>query len=201
MFWTFFWFELRLRLRSISTYVFFLIPFLMMFFSVSVQDFGPVGPGKVLLNGPFALTLNFGQLTSFGCILIAAIFGPAILRDFHQDTYSLIFTKPISKFGYLGGKWLASFVVTVFIFSGLIFGAMLGKFMPWADKTRLAPIHLWWHLQPFVSITVVNIFFLGALFFCVAALSRRIVVVYLQGVTLLALAQITDTRLPLAVKL
>jgi len=158
-----------------------------MFFSVSVQDFGPVGPGKVLLNGPFALTLNFGQLTSFGCILIAAIFGPAILRDFQQDTYSLIFTKPISKFGYLGGKWLASFVVTVFIFSGLVFGAMLGKFMPWADKTRLAPIHLWWHLQPFFSITVVNIFFLGALFFCVAALSRRIVVVYLQGVSLLAL--------------
>lgn len=158
----------------------------MMFFSVSVQDFGPVGPGKVLLNGPFALTLMFGQLTSFGCILIAAIFGPAILRDFHQDTYSLIFTKPISKFDYLGGKWLASFVVTVLIFSGLIFGAMLGRFMPWADETRLAPIHLWWHLQPFLSITVVNIFFLGALFFCVAALSRRIVFVYLQGVTLLA---------------
>lgn len=187
MFWTFFWFELRLRLRSISTYVFFLMPFLMMFFSVSVQDFGPVGPGKVLWNGPYALMLGFGQLTAFGSILIAAIFGPAILRDFQQDTYSLIFTKPISKFGYLAGKWAASFVVTVFVFSGLVWGAMVGKFMPWADKTRLAPIHLWWHLQAFFSITVVNIFFLGALFFCVAALSRRIVVVYLQGVSLLAL--------------
>jgi ABC-2 type transport system permease protein len=187
MFWAFFRFELKLRFRSVSTYIFFLIPFLMMFFSVSVEDFGPIGAGKILLNGPFALLINFGQLTGFGSILIAAIFGPAILRDFQQDTYALIFTKPVRKFDYLGGKWLASFVVTLFVFSGLVWGGMVGTFMPWADKTRLAPVQLIAYLKPFFEISVINIFFLGALFFCVAALSRRIVVVYLQGVSVLAL--------------
>ena len=59
--------------------------------------------------------------------------------------------------------------------------------MPWADKTRLAPIHLMAYLKPFFDVSVINIFFLGALFYCVAALSRRIVVVYLQGVSILAL--------------
>src|ERR1700680_3240718 len=135
MFWTFFWFELKLRFRSVSTSIFFLIPFLMMVFSVSVQDFGPIGVGKILLNGPFALLVNFGQLTGFGSILIAAIFGPSILRDFQQDTYALIFTKPVRKFDYLGGKWLASFVVTVFVFSGLVWGGMVGTLVPWADRT------------------------------------------------------------------
>jgi hypothetical protein len=72
----------------------------------------------MLLNGPYALLLNFGQLTGFGAILIAAIFGPAILRDFRRDTYALIFTKPVTKFDYLGGKWAALFVVTIFVFSG-----------------------------------------------------------------------------------
>jgi hypothetical protein len=187
MFWTFFWFELKLRMRSVSTYVFFLIPFLLMFFSVSVEDFGPVGPGKVLLNSPFALLQCFGQFTGFGAILIAAIFGPAILRDFQQDTYALIFTKPVKKFDYLGGKWLASFVVTLFVFSGLVFGGIIGTVMPWADKTRLAPVHLGNYLRPFFDITVIEIFFLGALFFCVAALSRRLIVVYLQGVSVLAI--------------
>jgi ABC-2 type transport system permease protein len=187
MFWTFFWFEMKLRFRSVSTYVFFLIPFLLMFFSVSVSDFGPVGPGKILLNSPFALLNCFGQFTGFGAILIAAIFGPAILRDFQQDTYALIFTKPIKKFDYLGGRWLASFVVTLFVFSGLVLGGIIGTVMPWADKTRLAPVHLMAYLKPFFDITAVNIFFLGALFFCVAALSRRIMIVYLQGVTLLAI--------------
>ena len=187
MFGTFFWFELKLRFRSVSTYVFFLIPFLMMFFAVSVEDFGPIGAGKVFYNGPYALLLVFAQLTAFGVILIAAIFGPTILRDFQRDTYGLVFTKPISKFGYLMGKWAASFVVTLFVFSGLVWGGIIGTFMPWSDKTRLAPIHLYAYLQPFFSVTVVNIFFMGALFFCVAALSRRIVVVYLQGVALMAL--------------
>jgi ABC-2 type transport system permease protein len=187
MFFHFFRFEMKLRLRSVSTYVFFLMPFLVMFFAVSVRDFGPIGASRIYLNGPFALTTDFVQLTAFGVILIAAIFGPAMLRDFQQDTYQLLFTKPISKFAYLGGRWLASFVVTVLIFSGLIWGGMIGTFMPWADKTRLMPIHLWTYLQPFLSVTVIQIFFLGCLFFCVAALIRRIVVVYLQGVALFAI--------------
>jgi ABC-type transport system involved in multi-copper enzyme maturation permease subunit len=186
MFMNFFMLEMKIRFRSISTYVFFLIPFLMMFFTVSVHDFGPVGSGKVNVNGPYALIQSFTVLTAFGSILISAIFGPAILRDFQQDTYQLLFTKPISKFAYLGGRWVASFVVTIFVFSGLIAGGMIGTFMPWAEKERLAPIHLWTYLQPFLSITVVQIFFLGSLFFCVAALSRRIIVVYLQGVALFA---------------
>jgi hypothetical protein len=71
--------------------------------------------------------------------------------------------------------------------SGLVCGGIIGTFMLWADKTRLAPIHLLAYLKPFFEISVINIFFLGALFYCLAALSRRIVVVYLQGVSLLAL--------------
>ncbi|HXJ96281.1 MAG TPA: M1 family aminopeptidase [Terriglobia bacterium] len=186
MFASHFLFELKLRLRSLSTYVYFLIFFLLTFFETSVHDFGPIGTGKVLLNGPYALTLCYVQLTGFGAILIAAIFGPSILRDFQQDTYQLLFTKPISKFDYLGGRWAASLVVTIFVLSGLIWGAMAGIFMPWADKTRLAPITLATYFQPFLYV-IAQVFILGSLFFCVAALTRRLVVVYLQGVVLFAI--------------
>jgi ABC-2 type transport system permease protein len=185
MFASHFFFELKLRLRSLSTYVYFLIFFLLTFFETSVHDFGPIGTGKVLLNGPYALTLCYVQLTGFGAILIAAIFGPSILRDFQQDTYQLLFTKPISKFDYLGGRWAASMVVTILVLSGLIWGAMVGIFMPWADKTRLAPINAATYFQPFLYV-IAEIFILGSLFFCVAALTRRLVVVYLQGVVLFA---------------
>src|ERR1700690_256802 len=188
MFFDFFSLELKQRFKSISTYVFFLIPFVMMFFTESARDFSPVPNGKVFLNGPWALTICFVQLTAFGSILISAIFGPSILRDFQLDTYPLLFTKPISKFDYLGGRWAASFVISVLVFSGLIFGALAGGIMPWADKARIAPVHLWTYLQPFLSITVVQIFFLGSLFFSVAALTRRIIVVYLQGVVLFAIS-------------
>ncbi len=186
MFWEFFTFELRFRLKSVSTYVYFLLWFTFAFLSVASESFGPVGNanGKVLLNGPYANTFNDLGSCLFGVIVMAAIFGTSILRDFQRDTYQLIFTKPVSKFAYLGGRWTGSFVTTVFAFSGMLFGTFFGTFAPWADHARIGPNHLWWYLQPFLSTTVVQIFFVGSLFFAVAALTRKIVIVYLQGVAL-----------------
>jgi ABC-2 type transport system permease protein len=184
MFWEFFLFELKFRLKGVSTYAYFVLWFGMSFLSIAAEDFGPVGNGKVLLNGPWAISVVYNQLTLFGIIVIAAIFGTSILRDFQRDTYQLLFTKPISKFDYLGGRWLGSFVACVLAFSGLVFGTMAGSSVPWADHSRLVSGHIWWYFQPFLYFVVPQIFFLGSVFFCVAALSRKIIVVYLQGVAL-----------------
>jgi hypothetical protein len=186
MFWEFFTFELRFRFKSISTYVYFLVWLAFSFLCIASESFGPVSNanGKVLLNGPWAMSLNFTYCTLFGLLIIAAIFGTSMLRDFQRDTYQILFTKPISKFAYLGGRWAGSFVVTVLIFSGLMFGSYLGTLAPWADQVRIGPNHLWWYLQPFLSIVLLQIFFCGSLFFAVAALTRKIFIVYLQGVAL-----------------
>ena len=69
----------------------------------------------------------------------------------------------------------------------MLVGTFLGTFAPWADHARIGANHLWWYLQPFLSIIVVQIFFMGSLFFMVAALTRKIFVVYLQGVALFML--------------
>jgi ABC-2 type transport system permease protein len=185
----FFLFELKIRFKSISTYVYFAIWLVFSFLCVSSENFGGIasGNGKVLVNGPWANTINDVNASFFGIIIVAAIFGTSILRDFQRDTTQILFTKPISKFAYLGGRWLGSFVVTVFVFFAMIPGEMLGTLAPWADHTRIAPAPLGWYFQPFFSIIVVQIFFLGSLFFLVGALSRRVFVVYLQGAAVLAL--------------
>src|SRR5664280_1933656 len=182
LFWEFFSFELKFRLKSISTYVYFGLWVFLSFLSIAAEDFLNVGNDKVLLNGPFSTTILYILLTLFGIIVIAAIFGTSILRDFQRDTYQIIFTKPITKFAYLGGRWAGSFVITVLCFSGLIFGEAAGTLAPWADHTRIVSGHFWWYVQPFLSITLIQIFFLGSLFFCVAGLTRKLFIVYLQGV-------------------
>src|SRR5580700_83684 len=189
MFWEFFTFELKFRFKSISTYVYFLVWLAFNFLSIASESFGPIGSsnGKILLNGPWANIYNDTGISFFGIIIIAAIFGTSALRDFQRDTIQILFTKPISKFAYLGGRWAGSFVATVFAFSGLLFGEFFGTFAPWADHARIGPNHLSWYLQPFFSIVVFQIFFLGSLFFLVAALSRKIFIVYLQGATLFML--------------
>lgn len=183
-FWEFFTFELRFRFKTVSTYVYFLLWTVFSFLCVASESFGPVGNsnGKVLLNGPFANTTNDSGACLFGTIIMAAIFGTSILRDFQRDTVQLLFTKPIHKSAYLGGRWLGSMVTTLFAFSGMLLGTLLGTFAPWADHTRIGPNHAWWYLQPFLSMIAVQVFFLGSLFFVIAAITRKIFVVYLQGV-------------------
>ena len=183
-FWEFFTFELKFRAKSVSTYVYFLLWFAFEFFCIASESFGPVGNanGKILLNGPWANTYNYIGASFFGVIVIAAIFGTSILRDFQRDTIQILFTKPISKLAYLGGRWAGSLVTTVFAFSGMLFGGLCGTLAPWADHARIAPNHALWYLQPFLSISVIQIFFFGSLFFLVAALSRKIFIVYLQGI-------------------
>jgi ABC-2 type transport system permease protein len=189
MFWEFFTFELKFRFKSISIYIYFLLWFTFSFLCVASESFSPIGNnnGKILLNGPYANIYNDIGISFFGLIVIAAIFGTSILRDFQRDTIQILFTKPISKFAYLGGRWAGSLVATVFAFSGLLFGEFFGTLAPWADHSRIDPNHLSWYLQPFFSIVVFQIFFLGSLFFLVAALSRKIFIVYLQGAAIFML--------------
>jgi ABC-2 type transport system permease protein len=189
LFWEFFSFEIKFRFKSLSTYVYFLVWLTFSFLCVASESFGPIGNsnGKVLLNSAYSNAYNNIGAALFGIIIIAAIFGTSVLRDFQRDTYQILFTQPISKFAYLGGRWAGSFVTTVFAFSGMMLGTYFGTFAPWADHTRIGPNHLFAYLQPFFSILVVQIFFVGSIFFAVSALSRKIFIVYLQGVALFML--------------
>ncbi len=182
-------FELKLRFKSPSTYVYFFMWAAFAFLCVASENFGPVSSqsGKVMLNGPWAMGYNMFGACMFGMIVMAAIFGTSILRDFQRDTFQLLFTKPVSRLSYLGGRWSGSMLVTLFAFSGLLVGAWLGTYAPWADHARIGPNHLVWYLQPFFTIVVVQVFFIGALFFAVAALTRSLFVVYVQGVALFVL--------------
>jgi hypothetical protein len=186
LFWEFFTFELRFRFKSLSTYMYFLLWLVFSFLNVASESFGPLGNGngKVLLNSAYANAFNDIGAALFGIIVIAAIFGTSILRDFQRDTYQILLPNPSQSSPILPSRWAGSFVTTVFAFSGRMFGTFLGTFAPWADHTRIGPNHLWAYLHPFLSILVVQIFFIGSLFFAVSALTRKIFIVYLQGVAL-----------------
>ena len=185
MFLEFLLFEIKLRLKSISTWCFFGLWVLLTFLLVGASNY-TFAPGKTFINGPFITGLLDFQLSFFGAIVMAAIFGTSILRDFQRDTYQIVFTKPIGTFAYLGGRWAGSLLITLFIFTGIPLGEMLGASAPWVDHTRLAPLNLGMLAYHYAVIVAPQVFFLGSVFFLVAALTRRVFVVYLQGVTLFA---------------
>src|ERR1700726_3051579 len=97
LFWEFFSFELKYRLRSLSTWVYFALWFFLSFLAIAAEDFITTGNGKQLLNGPFSTSVLYSFFALFGTITISAIFGPSARRTSQRATLHLIFPKPTAK--------------------------------------------------------------------------------------------------------
>ena len=100
-------FELKSRLRLVSTWVYFLV-----FGAVAVlwtmaaggafkNAKVAFGSEKVWINAPFALMGTIGILSVIALPVISAIMGRAVQQDFENNTHHAFFASPISKLQYL----------------------------------------------------------------------------------------------------
>ncbi len=184
-------FEFSRHLRALSTRIYLLLfaalGFLWMtaaggaFPNASVS----FGGGKVFINGPFALFDSLSVMSYFGLLVISAIAGRAAYQDFDHQTHPFFFTFPISKFAYLGGRFLAAVIVLITILFAGALGMWLATYLPNMDKATLGPNHFVWYVQPYLITVIPNVLILGALFFAMAALGRRILPVYMTSVIIL----------------
>ena len=206
-----FLFELQQRLRRISTYVYFVV-FLALgcLFTLLSGGAFPGGSvefgtgGKVLVNSPYALNNIITYIGFFGIVIAAAIAGQATYQDIDSNSTPFFYTAPIKKLDYLGGRFLAAFVLQIFIFSSVGLGAWVGTLMPWIDKTRLGPQMVAAYFQPYFINVLPNLLFLTAIFFTLAALSRKMLPVYVASVLVLiayfTVGQLSGTALTVSVR-
>jgi hypothetical protein len=184
-------FDLGRYLRANSTWIYFVIlgTLSYLFMAASTGAFQGVtvalGGGKVMSNSPFALSAIISVLSYFGLLIVSAIMGKAGFQDFESNSHSFFFTSPISKVSYLGGRFLAALLALTVIFSGVALGLWIVTLMPFIDKDRIGPNHLWWYVQPYLVMVIPNLLMTGALFFSLASLTRRILPVYMTSVILL----------------
>ncbi len=181
-------FEIKYRIKRPATYIYFGILFLMCFLAVTTDVVGiGGGVGQVKENAPVNIAGMMMIISVFSCLISSAVMGVAILRDFDHQTESIMFTTPIKKRDYLFGRFLGSFLVLLFILSGMMLGFLLGDLMPWRDADKLLPFNLTTYLQPFFLFIIPSALVTGSLFFGSGALSRKMLVIYTQGMILLVL--------------
>ena len=184
--------EVRYYLRRISTWVYFgiyaAVGFLFMLlsggaFRQASAVFG--GGGKVLANAPFALAALTPTIALVGMSIVAAVAGNAIYRDYDARMESLVYTTPISKRAFLGGRFIGTLVVNAVILLGIAIGLMLAAKSPWVKADKFGPFDVWAYLQPYVTLVLPNLLFTAAIFFALPALTRQMVPNYVGGVLLL----------------
>ena len=185
-------FELRQRLKLLSTWVYFGVYFGLSYLAMiaaggtfkNITVGGGVG-GKVFANSPFNLVMLLTMLGFTGVIVTGGVMGQAVYQDFAHGTHPLFFTAPISRARYLLGRFLGAFLTLTVIFSSIGLGAGLGSIMPFLEPSMVGPPVPGAYLRPYLLSILPNLFFTGALFFGMAALTRRILPVYVASVVLL----------------
>ena len=189
-------FEFRYRRNRPATYIYFALLLGISFAVVTTKMMegfsgGPIKENATSLMTQFSLIL----FLLVGVLISSAIMGVAIVRDFEHRTDALFFTKPIRKWEYLTGRYLGAMVLLLLTMAAIPLGMMLGEFMPWRNADRLLPFRAAAYWRPYWLVIVPNAVIVGSIFFAVGALSRKMLVVFTQGMVFLMLYLVSGSLL------
>jgi len=183
-------FEARQRLKLLSTWVYFFAFFALALlwmaaaggvFKEAFVSFG----GRVLINAPRQVALSSAFLGCLGIIVVAAMMGRSVQQDFEYEMHHFFFSAPIPKYAYVFGRFLGALATLAVVFSAILLGTLLGTVLPGIDHARVGPYSVAGYLLPYFHTLLPNLFIFGAIFFALAALTRRMLAVYVASVVML----------------
>ncbi len=158
---------------------------------------GAVSDSNTTINSASAIAgiLNGLNTDLIGAIILITIMAPAVYKDFQYNMHPLIFTKPISKFGYMFGRFTAAFLVALFVLTGTVVGHMVTCALPGIEAEKLGVFSLMNYIQPFLYFVVPNTLLVGAIFFSFVTFSRNMIAGYVGCVALILVKGITNSLL------
>jgi ABC-2 type transport system permease protein len=183
-------FEARQRLRLLSTWVYFGLFFLLAMLWMAAagglfKDAAVTFGGNIAINAPRSIQLACSLLGCLAVVVVAAMMGRSVQQDFEYDMHHFFFSAPIRKHQYVFGRFLGAYLVLAVVFAGIVLGLWLGSFLPGIDPSRLGPTVPAAYLMPYLYTLLPNLFIFGAIFFMLAALTRRMLPVYVSSVVML----------------
>ncbi|MES2019607.1 MAG: M1 family aminopeptidase [Pseudomonadota bacterium] len=183
-------FEARQRLKLLSTWVYF-----GMFFALAMLWMAAAGGvfkeswvtfgSKTFINAPFSISVTVAYLGCLGVIVMAAMVGRSVQQDFEYDMHHFFFSAPIKKYDYVFGRFLGAVATLTVVFSSILLGAWLGTYIPGIEPERLGAASPWMYARPFLVLILPNLFIFGSIFFVLAALTRRMLPVYVVSVVMM----------------
>lgn len=180
MFRTFFRFELGYFLRGWMVWIFLLIIGLMIFGAASSDNVTVGGSiGNTHRNAPFVLQNYYAIAALLTLLMTTAFVNNSATRDFRFNTNQMIFSLPISRQGYLWGRFLGATIVSAIPSFGISLGMYFAKFASWADAERFADFPWHAHWNSLITFTIPNTFFVAAILFGVAIYFRSTTVSFL----------------------
>jgi ABC-2 type transport system permease protein len=123
-------------------------------------------------------------------LICVALMAGCVQKDFQYNSFSFYFTKPISKFDYLIGRFSASFLLTLIVLTAIILGLYLSFFLSPNDNGQIGEFKFVNFFQPFIIFLVPNAFLIGAIFFSLVTFTRNMTSGYVGSLVFIVTAGI-----------
>ena len=181
-------FELAYQLRRPLPWVFFIGLLLFAYLLTGDGTLAEALREDFYLDSPFAIAKNVVGATLVWLLVAGGIAGEAAARDVATGMHPLMYTTPISKTDYLGGRFLAALVIHALIMLAVPAGILLAAHSPGVEDAVRGPFRPAAYLTAYAFLTLPNIFLATAIQFWLATRSRRPIASYAGGLLLFFMA-------------
>lgn len=193
MFLDIFRFEINYHRRQYLVYVLSAVFFVITFLATTTPNVSMVGGiGNVNINSPYAVIMTLTSLSIFVLFGAIAFCANAVIRDFEMNTAEIFLATPVTRFAYVYGRFFGTLVFAFALYLGGFLGVLVGEMMPWLDPERIGPMNLQAYWFASFYLTLPNIFICACIFFCLATLTRSMMMTYVGAVALLMLSFLVD---------
>jgi ABC-2 type transport system permease protein len=183
--WGIFRFELAYQIRRAWPWLIFTVLLVVNFLMTRDASLADALYEDLFLNSPFAIA----KTTVVGCLLwlvtAAAIAGEAAGRDVATGMHPLIYTAPVGKSDYLGGRFLAALALNALILLAVPAGILLAVYRPGVNAELIGPFRPAAYLTAYAFIALPNAFVGTAIQFSLALRSGRPMASYLGSLLLI----------------
>lgn len=175
-------YELALQARRVFPWLGFVAMTGLVYQMATEAQFEQARDGGYFFNAPIVIATVTLLANLMGLLVSAQLAGDVAARDVHLRMHPLVYTTPVGKGAYLGGRFLAAFVLYALILLAVPLGLLLATLSPGLEPQMLGPFRPGAWLGAYVFLSLPNAFIATALGFTLAALSRRPMASYLGSV-------------------
>ncbi|MCL2063714.1 MAG: hypothetical protein FWG98_05015 [Candidatus Cloacimonetes bacterium] len=179
-------FEIKYRLRYISTYVF---AFLLIGLTVLDQlarggalwGVSTAMGDKLFINSPYSIFNHIDLILKLSIFMMAAFIHQMFSKDFENKFSYLLLCKPITKTQYILGRFLGNFIIMMMmiVVSMITFG--LSVYLPGIDKEMIGGFNLYWYIEPIFTMVIPNYLFISVLFIAIVIATKKSASVFGMG--------------------
>ena len=185
MFGVFAAFEFKYQLRSTMFWVTAALFFAFTFAFVTVPQMSKAIAGVSHINSPHAISALIASMATFAIFIPVVFLSSVVMRDHQLGTDGFFFTRPVTEFDYLAGRFVGAFAACCVLLLVAPLAILAGSFAPWLDPATVGPLRPLDYIYDYLVFGAANLLIPGVLLFTVANVTRSTLATYTATVVFL----------------